>query len=266
MQRQHRAASSSPYTPSARMPPRPFQPRSSRPPAAPASARRAAIGPGPRPNPPPWRSAVAGSFCRHFRQIVSSSRGVFGCNCRGRTGSSDQHLHDRVQRGRPLERRPARQALVQDRPQRIDVRRRPDVRDLAAGLLRGHVARRAHDRAGRRQARFVQLLGQAEVRDLGRAVLRQQHVGRLQVAVNDPLLVGRLHGPGQRLDQPRRLGRRQRRAIEFLVQAPPGQNSMEKNGMPSCSPTSWTWTMLGCCKRATASASMRKRARSSSPA
>ena len=41
-----------------------------------------------------------------------------------------------------------------------------------------------------RLARLVELLGQAEVGDLGRAVLGQQHVGRLQVAVDDALARG----------------------------------------------------------------------------
>ncbi len=49
----------------------------------------------------------------------------------------------------------------------------------------------------------------------------------------------------------------------FLSRLPPGQNSSEKKGSPSWSPTSKTWTMFGCCKRATASASVRNRCRSS---
>jgi hypothetical protein len=52
----------------------------------------------------------------------------------------------------------------------------------------------------------------------------------------------------------------------FLSRPPPAQNSRLKNGLPSCSPISWTATMFGCCKRAMASASVRKRFISSSPA
>ena len=80
---------------------------------------------------------------------------------------------------------------------------------------------------------LVELLGQAEVGDLGRAVRGQQHVGRLQVAVDDALLVGRLHGPGQRLDQAGRLARAAaacRRACWSRL--PPAQNSSEKKGKP----------------------------------
>ena len=47
---------------------------------------------------------------------------------------------------RPLERRPARQALVQQRTQRIYVGRRPVFAHLARRLLRRHVRRRPHDR------------------------------------------------------------------------------------------------------------------------
>ena len=58
------------------------------------------------------------------------------------------------------------------------------------------------------------VLGQAEVGDLGRAVGRQQHVGRLQVAVDDAALVGGVHGPGQRLRPAAAASpRRQRRAV-----------------------------------------------------
>jgi len=39
---------------------------------------------------------------------------------------------------------------------------------------------------------------------------------------------GRTHRAGQRLHQPRPLGRRQRRAVDFLLQVPPSMNSSEK--------------------------------------
>ena len=65
-----------------------FQPRSAQP------AGRARIGSPRRNRPSSSANAAAvayrlpGSLCRHFRQIVSRSRGVFGCNCDGGTGSS----------------------------------------------------------------------------------------------------------------------------------------------------------------------------------
>ena len=46
----------------------------------------------------------------------------------------------------------------------------------------------------------------------------QQDVRGLQVAVNDPLLVGRVHGPGHRLDQVRRRAGGQGNAPELLLQ------------------------------------------------
>jgi hypothetical protein len=60
--------------------------------------------------------------------------------------------------------------------------------------------------------------GQSEVADLGRAVGGQQDVGRLEVAVQHPLVMRRLHRPRQRLDQPGRLRRRQRCAVQLPVQ------------------------------------------------
>ncbi len=62
-------------------------------------------------------------------------------------------------------------------------------------------------------------LGQAEVRDLGRALLGQDDVGRLDVAVDDPALVGVVEGPGQLLDEPRGLARRLGIARELLLEA-----------------------------------------------
>ena len=38
-----------------------------------------------------------------------------------------------------------------------------------------------------------------------RSITRQQDIGRLEVAVDDALLVGMMHGAGQRLDQPGRV-------------------------------------------------------------
>ena len=48
------------------------------------------------------------------------------------------------------ERRPAGEHLVEDGAQGVDVRGRPDFAHRAAGLLGGHVARRAEDGARRR--------------------------------------------------------------------------------------------------------------------
>jgi hypothetical protein len=68
----------------------------------------------------------------------------------------------------PLERRPARQRLVQDRPQRVDVGGGADLDPAAVGLLGRHVTGRAQDRPvpGQVSPRLVEELRQAEVGDL----------------------------------------------------------------------------------------------------
>ena len=91
-------------------------------------------------------------------------------------------------------------------------------------LLRGHVARRADDHAALRLTQLgfqVDLLGQAEVADLGDPVGGQKYVGGLQVAVDDLLRLGMLHGAGQRGDQFRGEPSRLRLPRQFLIQAPP---------------------------------------------
>src|SRR5262249_10355778 len=95
---------------------------------------------------------------------------------------------------------------------------------LAASLLRGHVAGRAHDDAGLRLAAFdIETLGEAEVRDLEAeggerragsqsrllalcsvlSALRslQEDVGWFQIPVNDAALVGGVYGAGERFDE-----------------------------------------------------------------
>ncbi len=129
-------------------------------------------------------------------------------------------LHQRVQRRRGPERWPPRQALVEDRPQRVHVGRPPDR--LAAGLLGRHVRRRSQDRAAGRLPRLVEFFRQPEVGDLGRDSVGEKHVGRFQVAVHDLLPVGRRDGPRQDFRQPGRLGRGQGEAAELLRQAAAG--------------------------------------------
>ena len=129
-------------------------------------------------------------------------------------------LVQRFHRARAEERRLARQHLIQNRAERIDVGGRAHGVGLALGLFRGHVAGGADHFAADRVALAgpVQHLGQAEIGDLGhepaevpvvgllvglggkvqkRLAAVQQDVGRLQVAVDDPTLMGEVHGPGQ---------------------------------------------------------------------
>jgi hypothetical protein len=111
----------------------------------------------------------------------------------------------------------------------------PAVSRLARGLLGRHVGRRAENQARRRgvaghggrqrQARVAVIglprLGEPEVQHLDRAVGTELNVGRLEVAVDDPLFVCRL----QRLrDLPRdghRLFERNRSALDALGEVLP---------------------------------------------
>ena len=69
--------------------------------------------------------------------MVSRSRGTRAFSRDGGTGSSDEHLLDRLRRRLRPERRPAREQLVEDRPQGVDVRGRPDRAASRPGPARG---------------------------------------------------------------------------------------------------------------------------------
>ena len=140
---------------------------------------------------------------------------------RHRLGGLDQL--EGLDNRRPLERRPSGQQLVEDRPERVGVRGAAYLARLPLGLLGGHVAGRAHDDAGPRQAAVDgQALGEAEVRDLGRLLPGQQDIGRLEVTVDDLQPVGLGHPQGQGSDQPRRPLRRPGRPVEAAVEAAAG--------------------------------------------
>ena len=128
------------------------------------------------------------------------------------------HLGKGLQQRRRLERWPARQAFIQDRPQGIDVTGRTERGALAAGLLRGHVRRRAHHRARGCLPGDVQLLGQAEVGDLRCSILGQEHIARLEVPVDNSPGVRGMHRQGQFLHQRRGFLGRQGRAGQLSVQ------------------------------------------------
>ena len=97
----------------------------------------------------------------------------------------------------PLQRRGPGQQLVEQDAQRVDVGAGVDVERAVLGLLGAHVFERADDRAvlgeqGPLGQPLVDRLGDAEVDHLGHrlaVVERDQHVRRLDVAVDDPLLV-----------------------------------------------------------------------------
>jgi hypothetical protein len=82
--------------------------------------------------------------------------------------------------------------VVERRAERVDVGAAVDVL-LPLGLLGGDVVGRAQHRAGHgleRDAGVLEVLRESEVEDLREAVLRDDDVGRLDVAVDDALVVG----------------------------------------------------------------------------
>ena len=133
-----------------------------------------------------------------------------------------QDRHDHVARAVPLECLPARQELVEDRPEGEDVRAL--VHGLPAELLGRDVADRPDDRPGRgvpRLGRGVRVgrrerdaLGQPEVQDLDVVLGGNEDVFRFQVAVDHALAV-RGREPLRDLERiVDRLPLRNRRALE----------------------------------------------------
>ncbi len=110
-----------------------------------------------------------------------------GSRARSRGGRASRHLFDQPMPVGLVEPRLHGEQFVQRQAQRIDV---------AAGvgfpveLLRCHVAERAEDVAGVRQVLLVCRLGEAEVGHPHTAPSVEEQVGRLDVAVDDPLAVG----------------------------------------------------------------------------
>ena len=121
----------------------------------------------------------------------------------------EDRVHD-VDRGLPLERRPPREELVEDRPEGEDVA--AGVGPLAARLLRRHVLGRADDETvGRQRRRALAAVGgdgldlrEAEVEDPHAPLPVDHDVRGLDVAVEEPGVVdggeplGRLHDPAGR--------------------------------------------------------------------
>jgi len=150
---------------------------------------------------------------------------------------------------RPFERRPAGQALVQQRAQGVDVCRRSRIAHLARRLLRRHVRRRPHDRARLAHVTGIGVdpLGQAEVGDLvGQAfqpdglarvrleslTYREQHVARLQVAMHHATQVGVVHRPRQSLDQRSRLPRGRSLFLQLLGKRAAVAELQREEGLP----------------------------------
>jgi hypothetical protein len=90
----------------------------------------------------------------------------------------------------------AGEQLVGDDAHRVEV---TAVVDLHAERLLGrHIAGRAHEHAGGGELAVGLLLGDAEVRELHQALARHEQVGRLDVAVDDPLVMG-VAEPGEHI-------------------------------------------------------------------
>ncbi len=132
----------------------------------------------------------------------------------------------------------------------------PGVHGISSALLGAHVLRRAHERAHIGDGLVIAGLFDHEPRDaevedfdlvaaVGQTL--EMYVSRLQISMNDPLLVGL----GQRSRDGPRHGTR-----ATLVEAPsctmkraklgPSRYSIAMKGRPetSSTPKSWTWTIL----------------------
>ena len=146
----------------------------------------------------------SGSLAIALSTIVSRSRGIVGSTWRSGAGSSWVTWRIRACRSSASNAGRAGQQLVQGQPQRVDV-----GTGVAAALepLGGHVADRAHDVAGAGQVAVAGDLGQAEVGDPDRAVGVEQEVRRLDVAVQDAVLVGVVEGLGDLKPDPRHASR-----------------------------------------------------------
>ena len=160
--------------------------------AAPPSV--AAVAPVNRPtSAEPSGGRSAGSLASDSSATAARSCGASGrkrAHGRRKLVQLAAHQVDRVRR---LEREPPRQHPVQDHAERVDVARGRGA--LAGGLLRGHVRGRSDQRAGLGQRVHSRHPGDAEVGDLRAALLVEEDVGRLQVAVNEPVPV-RVREPG----------------------------------------------------------------------
>ncbi len=166
--------------------------------------------------------SAGGIFLQTFQTDRFQLPGHRAVQLAGRQRIDQQHLLERLQVRGPLVGRPTRQTFVENGPQGVNVGGGANLAAPSGGLFRSHVAGCAHDHLGDGLALLIEFLGQTEVCHPRRTILGEQHVGRLQVAVDDALLVGHVHGPGDLLDQVGRLPRRQQLDLQLARQAPAG--------------------------------------------
>ncbi len=137
-----------------------------------------------------------------------------------------QHGRQHFRSGLTLEKAATGEHLVEHDTERPDVG--PAIHLPALRLLGAHVGGRAQDDAGlggrrgqggrhgtggRHGVQFERL-GQTEVQHLGLAVAGDEDVGRLQIAVDHPVLVGRFQGLGHLAGQLQGLLHRQGPALQ----------------------------------------------------
>ena len=110
-----------------------------------------------------------------------------------------QRLHGRFR----SEWRSTGKQLVENRAQAVNVRRGRQSFALTRRLFGRHVSGCAEDGGAHRQAGIVlRQLGQPEIGDVRFALLVEQDIGGLQIAMENAALVGVMHRPRDRRNQP----------------------------------------------------------------
>ena len=181
----------------------------------------------------PRRRPLANLFCRHFKQIVSRSRGTFGLSRDGGTGSSLITIN-RVSIGEaPLSGgRPVSNSYSV--APGIDVGGRANLLGPARGLLRGHVVGRPDSAPVR-----VKLLSpstclarpKSVILGVSRPTGSPWPCSKILAGFKSrwmmPRLVCRVDGPDRSVSSAAARGR-QRRAGELSARLPPSTSSREK--------------------------------------
>ena len=138
---------------------------------------------------------------------------------------------------------------------------------LPAGHLGGQEGRRAGDQPGAGELHLVDRAGDAEVGQLDQAVVGDEHVARLDVAVHDTRGVRGGQPVGDLAPDLRDLARRQRALSPSMPASDwDGRYSITSHGRSSCTTTSNMLITCGCCSRAPIRPSRRIRCRDSSSA